>query len=98
MNVEKAVQSTNSFQGFLQVMESGTGTVDIQSVTTTGNYYFDDGCYPNSQIIYPTYYFNHNNNMETAFKILKVLLDKKLIKVDSVKEFIELIDIIKKEL
>ena len=93
MNMSTSIQSADSFQGLMQTLvsirDSGTDTASNLWTNDSGFYY---------PWIKSFGACDHNDNMETAFKIVKVLLDKKLIKVDSVKEFIELIDIIKKEL
>ena len=90
MNIENAIKQSGDFQGLMQTLE-GTWT----SGTDTTSNWTDDYYRPWISSFGACY---HNNNMETAFKILKVLLDKKLIKIDSVKDFIELIHIIKEEL
>lgn len=42
--------------------------------------------------IYTTYHSTEKSKVEQAFKIVQVLIEKKLVKVDKVKEFIELVN------
>lgn len=42
---------------------------------------------------YPTYWCSHTDNrMQTAFKVVKHLMDKKLVKLTTIPQFIDLID------
>lgn len=73
-------------QSFLNYVDSTSGG----ALTTTAPF--------NSTIDYnwhwyPTYWCSHTDNrMQTAFKVVKHLMDKKLVKLTTIPQFINLID------
>ena len=68
------------------------GTADACNLNT---YFYDDLVYR----YWPGYnLYEPKDDMKKAFNIAKNLMDKKLIKCDTIKQFIDLVDIIVKEL
>lgn len=56
--------------------------------------------YPYVKEYYPVYlsYWDNKNKIEQAFKIVQILMKKDFIKIDKVKNFIEVVNEIAKEL
>ena len=70
------------------------------NANVTGTMWYDPKWYqPVLREYYPVYTsYWQDNKIEKAFKIMKVLVDKKLIEPKTVKEFIELVNDIAKEI
>jgi len=76
-----------------------TFTDGYDGLGNTTNYFQVEPWYPIVEKYYPTYYtYWQDSKIEKAFKIVQVLLDKKTIKVEKVKDFIELVNEISKVL
>lgn len=55
--------------------------------------------YPTIKEYYPIYLgWQNENKIEKAFKIVNILLKEKIIKLDKVKDFVELVNVIAKEI
>lgn len=74
-------------ESFLNCIDTATGTQpftigSISTASTVGNWTW-----------YPAYWCSHTDNrMQIAFKIVKHLMDKKLVKLTTISQFINLID------
>ncbi len=70
---------------------TGTGAINTGSITTTLNCY--DYWHQYHYPITPVIHYGHTEDKATkAFKLAKALMDKKLIKIDKVKDFVTLMD------
>jgi len=79
-NISNEILNADSFNNLWQI---GTES-NLQAETIPWEPY-----YPN---YYSYWWRNEPNKTEQAFKITKVLLDKKLIKLNTIKQFIDLMD------
>lgn len=86
----------------LQRIDNGSFSFDESSVKTMINSTTDATCQyfaPYVEKYYPTYSYhwcNHSDRIETAFKIINSLMEKKLIKLYSIKQFIEVVNEVSK--
>lgn len=64
------------------------GTLESNNCIITPSWY-RDYYYP---VYYPTYVYSHHTETEIAFKVAKMLQEKKLVNLRTVKQFVDLVD------
>lgn len=87
LNLSEAKATTMYNEGVLEGSSNTGGQLQLGTINYWPYYQTYHNFYP-----YPTYITP--NKTETAYKVVKVLLDKKLAKLDTVKQLVTLIDAI----
>lgn len=86
MNKDNITNEILSADSFNNLWQAGTGNVN------TGYDFPWQPYYPDYQPISTVWWKEEANKTEQAFKITKVLLDQKLIELNTIKQFIDLMD------